>query len=757
MPWAPSSYGLAVPNTNTDIDTTSPLAHGLCSLWVPSLGLAPNGVTNLAPSFPGLMEYQGATVNPFVASTDYGMGLRFDGQNDFLLRQSPVAFVPQTNPRNTWGIVLRMDAFPTTGNYVIVYGFNHINNVGGRQQLDISDNRVRFYYTGDNGTTTTVVQIDQAVTLGQIVFITACMDSYSNARISFWEPSTNRYLTNSTTAGTTTQSAAATFPISTETLGSRYYGNFSDSFAACTILDAWFWNRSLSEQDLELWRYNRWSVTRPKYLKSYYIGKDVVVSGQILTSNSSLITQGAILRANSTTQSVVLTNTSSFIAGSSGSQKSSAVDGATFTLSAGLVFGGSYFLREDFYKVLREDNRYPLRESGGIVTAQNFNIVTDPFVASVSFSPGSMAGSQTTNVSGFLFNKTYSLFSEGAFGQAVIASPGQTFAVQSRLSLAGSRFIRQDGGLILRQDGSVLQHEDTQPAIGQIRNIIPGTTFVSTSTLLPAGTTNQLAAKPAGVTLNQFGLFFAGSPAPSLTFGPMTASSTLLTGAVTARRVATPVAQVLSSASSLILSNPIVTTNTNPISNTATGQTFSVKATGLYGSGIVANMAGVTGITATASASLTAGVSMAQRRQTAAGTTFTVASSLTVGTTTTQRNALVASQQFVAVRNLIAGSAIAVKASVVAGVTFDASVALISDNNSLKSSIRVPGQRLIARASLVRGNILRQRSAVIYGRSWQRRVIIRKGRTSATGRLGAGYPAGTQTGSTAGTVIPNKY
>lgn len=256
MAWRRSlRSGLLLPTDRRTLNPGSPLADGLRSLWVPALGLTPDGLQNLVPDYPEPLAVGAAGTVPTFTSTDFGSALRFDGVDDYLVKTGSVYQPPFSFPA-TMAVVCRLDSIPTSTS--TIYSFCS-NNPGFTLELNVRTNRTRITFTGDANGTSTTVDIAANPTAGQVVMIVGTMDSYTDGRLSIYEPATGLFLTTSTTTGTTTNTAAANF-LDYEVLGAWYGAGIPDSYTPVTILDAWFWGRSLSDVEIETWRRDRWSV-----------------------------------------------------------------------------------------------------------------------------------------------------------------------------------------------------------------------------------------------------------------------------------------------------------------------------------------------------------------------------------------------------------------------------------------------------------------------------------------------------------------
>lgn len=256
----PRSRGLLLPEDRRALDRSAVLAQDLRSLWVPGQTFAGTGIVNLAPldQYYDAITFAGAGQTPAWDETVGGPALRFDGVDDIAVRQAPafaaIPFIPNNQIANTFAVAFRLDSQPSDERVVAAFSSS---NVDFLFELRIGAGQTRLVYQISGNST--IASIAATPTTGAVAMVTAVLDSYGTARIALWEPDTGRFLTGQTTSGTITPTDAAN-QFDYEVIGGSYGGDAGSAFAPITLLDSWFWSRALPEDDLALWRMDRWSV-----------------------------------------------------------------------------------------------------------------------------------------------------------------------------------------------------------------------------------------------------------------------------------------------------------------------------------------------------------------------------------------------------------------------------------------------------------------------------------------------------------------
>lgn len=265
MAWRRASSGLLLPGGRQRVDPASPLADRLGSLWVPALGLSGNGLVNLAPGEIGTADFPNADTTPGLDGTELGIGLKFDGSNDRAVRRNGIPWVPNNNRRVTLGMVVRMDTIAAAKK--LLYAFV-ADNGSAQVELNVRTDRLRIQWIASSRNTG--AEFPNPPTAGQVAFISAGFTDYNSAWISLYEPATGRYETATDSAGTLT-TGDTTIPFQNEVLGAYHTPSWAQDFAAFTLLDAWFWDRQLSEDELWHWRTDRWSILAPARRPNAYV------------------------------------------------------------------------------------------------------------------------------------------------------------------------------------------------------------------------------------------------------------------------------------------------------------------------------------------------------------------------------------------------------------------------------------------------------------------------------------------------------
>jgi hypothetical protein len=439
--WLPTYRGLSVPTQRGQIDPASPLAIELSSLWVPAIGQSDNGLINLAPHWQVPMTHTTASNTPTLYPTDFGPGFRYDGSNNYSIRASRPPFQPHVNIFNTLAVTCIVNTMPTGSAFGQVYGFTNNSNSAGRAQLDIKDSRVRFWYTGNSGSNASYAEIFATFTANELMMITVCTDSYTTTRLSVFEPRTGRFLQNTNTIGTNTQTSLATWPIQNETLGARFWNNSVDTALGVTVLDAWFWYRSLSDEDLEFWRYNRWGVFQPDRSKTaYFYNQGIDIPSTLFsvasqyTPGTLTVIPGAIITSRLFVSSVTLA------AGVATIIRNALIEGFNFEIPSEMVVVGDVDA-EPFSFAAITINLSSEFTPGTVEAVGSVNLGGVAFFRNVFLDRGAVNGLLASQISGVSLEFGASLTDGGVSADEYLLVAGQDIA--SSVSLIAGQLVGQ--------------------------------------------------------------------------------------------------------------------------------------------------------------------------------------------------------------------------------------------------------------------------------------------------------------------------
>lgn len=277
--------GLWVPQEPLSLDLTAALAQSLRSLWVPGHRLGVSGITNLVTDDTGAEAvFPNAAQTPLLTSTDYGPGLQFDGTDDIAVRSGAVPYNPAAQFGVTVAIACRIDSIAADRR--VLYGFTDVA-AKNSLELRIANGFTSIAFTGDNHATSTPCDIYSTPNLGQVVLIAGVIDSLTNARLSYYEPATGNFQSGFANNGITTQATVDASTWSYEALGGFYGGGASSRNSGITLLDAWFWDKPLTDDELELWRQDRWSVLQPQRRRTH-VFQSTALDGPRLEANQTL-------------------------------------------------------------------------------------------------------------------------------------------------------------------------------------------------------------------------------------------------------------------------------------------------------------------------------------------------------------------------------------------------------------------------------------------------------------------------------------
>lgn len=277
--------GLWVPQEPLSLDLTAALAQSLRSLWVPGHRLGVSGITNLVTDDTGAEAvFPNAAQTPLLTSTDYGPGLQFDGTDDIAVRSGAVPYNPAAQFGVTVAIACRIDSIAADRR--VLYGFTDVA-AKNSLELRIANGFTSIAFTGDNHATSTPCDIYSTPNLGQVVLIAGVIDSLTNARLSYYEPATGNFQSGFANNGITTQATVDASTWSYEALGGFYGGGASSRNSGITLLDAWFWDKPLTDDELELWRQDRWSVLQPQRRRTHVFQSETL-DGARIEANQTL-------------------------------------------------------------------------------------------------------------------------------------------------------------------------------------------------------------------------------------------------------------------------------------------------------------------------------------------------------------------------------------------------------------------------------------------------------------------------------------